>query len=543
MRFSWYNLIMKTQEISTEKLLGIIEEKDQRIAELEQQIQWLISQVSLAKHKQFGTSSERTDSVQLTIFNEAESNADITASEPDLTEVKAYHRKKRTRLTTDKLPKDLPVEVIEHELPAEDCVCPDCGGELHTMGREIREELKIIPAKAVIVRHVQYVYACRNCELNSDHVPIVKADMPEPVIKGGFASPETIAHIAVQKFMMASPLYRQEQEWKQNGILLSRQTMSNWLLKASEEWLEPIYEEMKRRLCEHEVLHGDETTLQVLKEPGKAAQSKSYMWLYRTSGEAKHQIVIYDYQPDRKHTHPKNFLKNFKGYLHTDGYDGYHKLSENIIVVGCLAHLRRKFFDAFKTLPKEKRKESNAAKGVAYCDKLFHLERQFSSLTPDNRLKERKRLSRPMFDEFYNWIEGLTPLPNTLLGKAVYYAKSQRKYLERYLLDGRLEISNNRAERSIKPFVIGRKNWIFANTPNGARASAIYYSLIVSARENGLNPFEYLTWIFANAPNLGKPGYVASVKDFLPGSTVMPEKVFTPQPENANTEKYAWEEN
>ena len=134
---------------------------------------------------------------------------------------------------------------------------------------------------------------------------------------------------------------------------------------------------------------------------------------------------------------------------------------------------------------------SNAAKGVAYCDKLFHLERQFSSLTPDNRLKERKRLSRPMFDEFYNWIEGLTPLPNTLLGKAVYYAKSQRKYLERYLLDGRLEISNNRAERSIKPFVIGRKNWIFANTPNGAKASAIYYSLIVSARENGLNPFEY----------------------------------------------------
>jgi transposase len=161
---------MKTQGISTEKLLGIIEEKDQRIAELEQQIQWLISQVSLAKHKQFGTSSEQTDSAQLPIFNEAELNADLTASEPDLTEVKAHHRKKRTRLTTDKLPKDLPVEVIEYELPAEDCVCPDCGSELHTMGREI----------------------------NSDHVPIVKADMPEPVIKGGFASPETIAHIAVR---------------------------------------------------------------------------------------------------------------------------------------------------------------------------------------------------------------------------------------------------------------------------------------------------------------------------------------------------------
>jgi transposase len=532
---------MKTQENFTEKLLLIIEEKERRIVELEQQVQWFMSQIRLAKHKQFGVSSEKTDDKQMSIFNEAESNADMTLPEPKLTEVKAHHRK-RTRLTTDKLPKDLPVEVIEHELPVEDCICPNCSSGLHTMGRETREELKIIPAKAIIVRHVRHVYACRNCEGTSEHVPIVKADMPDPVIKGGFASPETIAHIAVQKFMMASPLYRQEQEWRQNGILLSRQTMSNWLIKASEDWLEPIYKEMKRRLCEHDVLHADETILQVLKEPGKAAQSKSYMWLYRTSGEAKHQIVIYDYQPDRRHIHPGNFLKNFKGYLHADGYEGYHKLPGDIIVVGCLAHLRRKFFDAFKTLPKEKQPESNAAKGVAYCDRLFHLEKQFALLTPDKRLKERERLSRPVFNELYNWIEDLAALPNTLLGKAVHYAKSQRRYLERYLLDGRLEISNNRAERSIKPFVIGRKNWLFANTPNGARASAIYYSLIVSARENGLNPFEYLTWIFTNAPNLGKAGYISEIKDFLPGSVALPEKVYTPQPGNKTPEIFAWEE-
>jgi len=532
---------MKMQVDSAEKLLEIIEEKDRKIAELEQQVQWFISQIRLAKHKQFGVSSEKTGDLQLSIFNEAESSADITIPEPKLTEVQAHYRK-RTRLTTDKLPKDLPVEVIEHELPVEECICPDCGSGLHTMGRETREELKVIPAKAVIIRHVRHVYACRNCEGTSDHVPIVKADMPEPVIKGGFASPDTIAHIAVQKFMMASPLYRQEQEWKQNGILLSRQTMSNWLIKASEKWLEPIYEEMKHRLCEHEVLHADETTVQVLKEPGKAAQSKSYMWLYRTSGEAKHQLVIYDYQPDRRHIHPEKFLKSFKGYLHADGYDGYHKLPETIIVVGCLAHLRRKFFDAFKTLPKDKQPESNAANGVAYCDRLFNLEKQFATLSPDNRLKERKCLSRPVFDEFYNWTEGLAVLPNTLLGKAVHYAKSQRKYLERYLLDGRLEISNNRAERSIKPFVIGRKNWIFTNTPNGARASAIYYSLIVSARENGLNPFEYLTWIFTNAPNLGKTGYASEIKDFLPDSAALPEKVFTPQLGNTNLKKLAWEE-
>lgn len=541
MRFLWYNFLMKAQEIPAEKLLNIIEEKDRKIAELEQQIEWFMVQIRLAKHKQFGVSSEQADDIQMSIFNEAKSTTDLTEPEPEFTQVKTHYRK-RTRLITDKLPDDLPVEVIEHKLPEEERVCQDCCGELHTMGRETREELKIIPAKAVITRHVRHIYSCRNCEDTSDHVPMVKADIPEPVIKGGFAAPETIAHIAVQKFMMASPLYRQEQEWKQNGIQLSRQTMSNWLIKACEDWLEPIYKEMKRRLCEHNVLHADETVLQVLKEPGKTAQSKSYMWLYRTSGEAKHQIVLYDYQPDRKHTHPEKFLKNFTGYLHSDGYSGYHKLPDNITIVGCWAHLRRKLFDALKTLPKEKQSNSNAAKGVAYCDKLFHFEKQFSLVTPGNRLKERERLSKPLMDEFFNWMEHLNALPKTLLGKAAHYAKSQRKYLERYVLDGRLEISNNRAERSIKPFVIGRKNWIFNNTSSGARASALYYSLIVTARENGLNPFEYLSWIFINAPNLGKPGYVSTIDDFLPGSAALPQKVFIPESKEEKPEKFAWEE-
>jgi len=534
-------MAMETQEISAENFIGIIEEKDRGIAELEQQLQWLMSQIRLSKHKQFGVSSEQTDSAQLSLFNEAEANYTAIAPEPELSEVKAHYRK-RTRLTTDKLPKDLPVEIIEHELAAQDRICPDCGSELHTMGREIHEELKIIPAKAVIVRHVQRIYACRNCETSSENVPVIKAFIPQSVIKGGFASPETIAHIAVQKFMMASPLYRQEQEWKQNGILLSRQTMSNWLIKACEDWLEPIYEEMKHRLCEHTVLHADETVLQVLKEPGKPAHSKSYMWLYRTSGDAKHQIIIYEYQPDRRHTHPENFLKDFTGYLHADGYDGYHNLPERITVVGCMAHLRRKFFDAFKVLTKDKQPGSNAAKGVEYCDRLFRIEKNIASLTEEGRTKERERLSRPLFDEFYAWIDGLAALPDSLLGKAVHYAKSQRKYLQRYLIDIRLEISNNRVERSIKPFVIGRKNWIFANTPNGARASAIYYSLIVSARENGLNPFEYLAWIFTNSPNLGKEGYAAAVTDFLPGSTSLPEKIFTPRPQEAEQKMFVWEE-
>lgn len=491
---------METQETSIENLLRTNEALKAENERLRDQVQWLMEQFRLAKHKQFGASSEQTNLYQLYLFNEAEQSADLIAPEPEITEVKAYYRKK-TRLTTDKLPEDLPVEIIEHGLPEEKRVCPDCGCSLHKMGEDTREELKIIPAQAVIVRHVRHVYACRHCEDSSERVPIVKADMPEPVIKGGFASPESVAHIAAQKFVMGSPLYRQEQEWAQNGILLSRQTMSNWLIKACDDWMEPIYKEMKRRLCEQQVIHADETTLQVLHEDGKPARSKSYMWLYRTSGVAEHQIVLYDYQPDRKHIHPETFLKNFSGFLHADGYDGYHKLPAGITVVGCWAHLRRKFDEMLQTLPKDKRGPSDAAKGVTYCDKLFHLEKQFALLSPEERLKERERLSKPLVEEFYTWVGSLRVLPKTLIGRAAYYAASQREYLERYLLDGRLEISNNRAENSIRPFVMGRKNWLFSNTPGGARASAVYYSLIVSAKENGLVPFEYLTKVFTEAPN------------------------------------------
>ena len=207
MRVLWYNSLMKTQEISVENLIKTNEELTAENERLRHQVQWLMEQFRLAKHKQFGAPSEQTNLNQLNLFNEAEQTAALTVPEPEITEVKAHYRKK-TRLTTDKLPEDLPVEIIEHELPEENRICPDCGCALHKMGEDVREELKIIPAKAVIVRHVRHVYACRRCEVSSDHVPIVKAEMPEPVIKGGFASPESISHIATQKFVMGSPLYR-----------------------------------------------------------------------------------------------------------------------------------------------------------------------------------------------------------------------------------------------------------------------------------------------------------------------------------------------
>jgi transposase len=369
------------------------------------------------------------------------------------------------------------------------------------MGKDIRRELKLVPASASIVEHVRYVYACRDCEANAYGVPIVKSAIDEPVIKGSFASPEAIAHIMTQKFEMGSPLYRQEKEWDRNGIQLSRQTMSNWLLKSTESWLVPIYDALHELLVLKEVLHADETTLQVLKEPDKPPSSKSYMWLYRTSGDTKYPIVLFDYQPDRSSKRPKKFLKGYSGYLHVDGYAGYHTLPGDITIVGCLAHCRRKYVESLDAIPQKDRTGSLALQGKEYCDKLFDIERALKNCISDERFKKREELARPVLNTFRNWIDQVHPAPKTSIGGAVRYTREQWKYLEAYMLDGRLEISNNRAERSIKPFVIDRKNFLFANTPRGARNTAIMFSIIQTANENGLNAYAYLTQIFKDAPN------------------------------------------
>jgi transposase len=491
-----------------------------QVTELTSKVEWLMEQFRLAQHRRFGASSEKSvedDYGQMNLFNESEIASDILVPEPDLIEIEKHYRKRKNMVNKTDLPADLPIETVLHELPAEEQVCPECDGHLHVMGTEtLRRELKLIPAKAVIVEHVRNVYACRDCEKNECGVPIIKAPVSNPVIKGGFASPEAVAHIATQKFVTAVPLYRQEQEWNRCGIALSRQTMSNWLIKATFDWLEPIYDVLVEMLCLHKVLHVDETTLQVLNESERLPQNKSYMWLYRTSGDAAYPIVLYEYQPDRRAEHPKFFLKNFSGYLHADGYDGYHSLPDSIKVVGCLAHARRKFDEAVKGLSKNAQNDSEAMVGKRFCDKLFSLERDFAELPAEERFVKRQELSKPVFDRFYEWLGTFNPPPKTGLYAAVVYALNQREYLGRYLEDGRLEISNNRAERSIKPFVIGRKNWLFANTPRGAKASAIMFSIIETAKENGLNTYEYLTFVFRNAPNWDIRNDINKLEHLLP---------------------------
>jgi transposase len=471
-------------------------------AEMTQQIKWLMERIKLNNRKMFGSSSEKSEenNAQLSIFNEAEETADIKQPEPELEPVKAHYRKKR--VTKDKLSEELPVEIIEHELPEEQKNCPTCGEKMHVIGKEtVREELKIIPAKAVIVRHVRLSYACRNCEKNGISVPVVKAPVDNAVIKGGFASPEAVAYIMTQKYIMDIPLTRQEADFKRRDILLSKQTMSNWIIKSSELWLKPIYNLLHEMFVASEIIHADETTVQVLKEPGKKPQSHSYMWLYRAGQYEKYQIALYKYEMSRSAKHAQEFLDGFKGYLHCDGYQAYKKLS-NVVLVQCFAHARRKFYEAVECLKEEEQKNSKAAIGYAYCNMLFDIEKDIKDMSPEEKYIKRQEKSKPLLDEFFAWLNSLNPAKNSHLGNAVSYTLNQWKNLCTYITDGRLNISNNIAEHLAKSFAVCRKNFLFCNTPNGAESSAIILSIIETAKINKIDPYEYLTYIFRTAPQI-----------------------------------------
>ena len=493
---------------------------------LEAKLKWYEEQFRLSQQQRFGSSSEKTNPDQLSLFNEAEDTADSTVEEPTV-ETITYKRKKQRGEREQKL-EDLPTETIEYRLSEEEQVCSCCDGPLHEMSTEVRKELKVIPAQVKVVEHVQHVYSCRHCERNEIETPIQTAPMPTPVFPGSLASPSAIAYTMAQKYVESMPLYRQEKQLERLGVFIPRQTLANWMMHGANTWLQLVYDAMYRHLLQHDILHADETTLQVLSEPGRPAKSKSYMWLYRTGRESS-PIILYDYQKTRASKHPRRFLTGFQGHLHVDGYTGYNGLS-NVTLAGCWAHARRKFTEALQALPESAETSAVKAKeGLAYCNQLFEIERDLKDKLPEDRYKERLERSQPVLDAFSAWLREQTPrvLPKSALGQAIKYCRNQWDRLVVFLEDGRLEIDNNRGERSIKPFVIGRKNWLFSNTAKGAKSSAIIYSVVETAKENGLDPFQYLSYLFEELPNMDTTDQT-KLDQLLPWSATIPEECRVP---------------
>ena len=510
----------KTVTIDRSEYESLIANKSE-VAELKQLVEYYQHQLLQAKRRQFGTSSEKlnVDMGQLNLFTEKPA---VPAPVPETEEIHYTRKKQKGKREKDLF--GLPVERIDYELSETERACSQCGQIMREMGVEVRKELKLIPAKVVVVEHTTHTYACRNCEQNGTKVPFAKGIAPTPLISGSLASPSLVAHIATQKYLSGMPIYRIENGFRYDGVNISRQTMTNWVIQCSERYLEGIYGLLRAHLLEETVIHGDGTVVQVLREPGRKPQTKSCEWVYRTGICAPRQIAVYEYTETKSQEHPKRFLKGFRGLLHTDGERGYHNLPEEITVVGCWAHLRRKLEIILKNTPKDRWKDTLAGQGMAYISALFSLEREFAELPPEQRHQKRLEQSKPVADAFFAWAAGLSVLPKSPIGEAVGYALSQRKYLLNVFLDGRCEISNNLAERTVKPFVMGRKAWLFSTSPAGAKASSVIYSIIETAKANSLHPFRYMRFLLETLPC----AITSDLEAMLPWSGGLPDDLRVP---------------
>jgi len=485
------------------------EELESQVALLKTAIEFYEGQARQYRHELFGQSSEKTQAgcAQKAITEEKEAGCAEADARPKADpydseskyldyDVRAHKRHKRVGKREDDL-SGLSVERIDYELLEGERGCPCCGRQMEDIGVEVRRELVFVPAQHIVREHATHKYACRGCECCGGGTTVVEAEAPAPLISRSLASPSAVAYISVQKYVYCVPLYRMEKGFERDGFFLSRQTMANWLIVCVDMYLYKVYIALMRCLLKESVLHSDATPHQVLHEEGRDAKAKSYEWLYRTTGCADHQILVFEYTQTKGRENPEKSLKGFSGLLHCDGDATYHDL-DGVTAVGCWSHSRRKFHNVIKALPNGSDAEgSYADRAMACINYLFHLEKRFKSLSPEDRYIKRLELSVPIAENFFYWakaVEGLV-MPAFPIGKAIGYALNQKEYLMNVFLDGRLEFTNNRAERSIRTFVLGKKNWLFSNTPDGAYASSVIYSVVGTALENGLDPYRYIVWL------------------------------------------------
>ena len=482
-----------------------IAKQQEEIDQLKRKLEHMNEVFANAQRARFGQSSEKNTYVlynQVSLFNEVEKEQLPKAEEPtpETILVEAHQRKKKR--SQGEMLNHLPEEEVLLELPEEQLVCGKCGGKMKPIGKKfLRHEMQIIPKQIKLLAYYAVTYACDKCEKDTGFAHIASVKPPVPLMKHSLASPSTVAYIMTQKYVDGLPLARQEKIWAREGICLSRATMANWVIQCTQSWLKPLYKHMKQELLTHSVIHADETVVQVLKEEGKPATSESRMWLYASAALLGNQVRLFEYQPDRSGKRPEAFLKGFGGALVTDGYAGYNQVI-NVTHCGCWAHVRRKWREA---MPEGATvKTSKAAVGFQYCNKLFAEERKCVSYKPEYRQEYRQNKELPLLEEYYAWLNMVHPEKGSKLEEAVRYSLNQKQQLMAFLDNGEVPISNNLAENAIRPFTLGRKNWLFCDTPKGAEASAIVYSLVESAKANGIEPFAYLQHVLLAASVPGK---------------------------------------
>lgn len=496
--------------MSGNELPDDIQELKKRVIELhnqvvqkDQKINHLQDMVNLLQRKKYAPQSEQVNWDQMGLFNEMEDLANAPTEEEDSEiedekETITYERTKKKKRA--RLPENLPREEVIIDLEEKDKVCVHDGATLKKIGEEVSEKLEIIPAKVFVKKTIRYKYACPCCDEGMKTAPAPKSLLPKTM-----ASPSLIAYMIIAKFMDGLPLYRQEKIYDRIGVTITRQSMARWLIDVSQK-LMPLYNLLQEDLLSRHYLNMDETTVQVLKEDGKKATSKSYMWVRYASGI--NPIVLYDFFPTRSGQVPLELLEGFSGYLQVDGYDGYSRVCEKnkLTRLGCMDHARRKFKDAFSTSGGK----DIGKRALVFFKTLYKIEDDIEKMTPDEKKKIRQEKSKPILEEMKKWVDDKRSkiTPQSVSGKAINYFYNECKYLIGYLEDGMLNISNCGVENKIRPFAIGRKNWLFSDSVEGAKSSAMFYSLIETAKANNVEPFDWLRRVLEKLP------YAETVEDY-----------------------------
>lgn len=485
-----------------EQLKKLLLDSHKKINDLEQQTEhWqlkyesLLESFKLAQQHRYGASSEK-NILQEDLFDEADAPIplDEQSNAEDAVKVAAHEREKR-HPKRNPLPEHFPREEILVDVDAAEKVCA-CGCQKERFGESVSEQLDVVPPQLKVLRYVRPKYVCKACEGSISIAPLPPLLLPKAMVSASF-----VAYTITEKYNDHIPLYRQEMIWARYGVMIPRNSSCDWLMKTAEQ-CEPLWQLLRTHIRSGDYTQADETTLQVLStSKNHSNRKKHYMWLYR-GGPPDQIATVFDYQESRSGQHARNFLSGFKGYLQTDGYSGYDWVDEDPdrVRLACMAHARRPFAELVKIA----KKTGKAHQAIAYIKKLYRVEEiaRAESLSPQARYELRLKESKPILDCIKSWLE--KSLPGTpaqsKLGKAIRYMLQRWEALTNYLKNGRLEIDNNLAENAIRPFTLGRKNWMFAGSARGAKAGALFYSLIKTAQDNGLEAYHYLRYILKQIP-------------------------------------------
>ena len=521
----------------------VIYQMQNRLDKLETDYENLMEQICLANQQRFGRHTEKLEDIagQLSFFNEAEANCDETALEPTIEEAvegmlqKPRRPKKKGQREEDL--RDFPQEEVPHDVSQKQLTDTYGEGNYKSMPDEIFWQLRFEPAKWIAEKHIVKVYVGTD-GLHQDE--FLRGDHPATLFRGSIATPSLEAAIINTKYVNCNPLDRISREFQTNGLNLSKQTMSNWTVWSAERYFLPVYNLMKQQQLAAHVNQSDETPVEVIHD-GRSAGSQSYMWVHIT-GELSPvpKVIVYEYQKTRHSDHPKEYYKDFKGILMTDGLSQYHKIArelEGLTNANCFTHARRDYADAVKAIGKgnaEAIRSSIGYKALTRIGAIYKLEGALKDLSPEERLKERQTSIKPLVEEYFAWVKQVladkTALPKGKAAQGLQYSINQEEYLKVFLTDGEVPIDNSASERALRNFTVGRKNWVTINTVRGAQASAIIYSITETARANDLNVYYYIRYLLSCLPSLiDKNGNIeqSMLEPLMPWSKTLPADCYS----------------